>query len=283
MKRLTYGQMPLVKTIELEDSELIWEISDLAGGFHVNCVDPLSAVTGSGFALSMETAKQKAFCELNERILYSQLLRREDLKAAWGFDFDRSGSGFAAGFSPEKTTFRSLCEGIERWALSQWIDGGYALSEIGAPEDSYLITHIQTIFDKVDCLTAEVPLLLNQKIMKIHVSVVLAWLGDGVFVGYGTKASQKESLEHASVESLRNWLIFKNQEKRRQFPFNRIEFFARHADVARNAISEKREVAWPVPTIRLFRTEKFGEIHLARSIFEGWTPWQHGPLERFLY
>ncbi len=275
--------MPTAKTFHLESDDLVWEIADLAGGYHVNCVDSKSEATGSGFDFSKEMAKQKAFCELNERSLYFQLLQQDDLKATWGFDVDSSVSGFAAGLTAEKTAFRSLCEGLERWTLSHWIDNGFALRKIPAPEDRPVVRHTQESFERVDFQTTEVPLVIDQKIMKIHVSVALAWKGGGVFVGYGTKSSQDESLEHACVESLRNWLIFKNQKKRSRFPYNRIEYFAHHAEAAVAAIGGKREVAWPVPTIRLFRNEKFGDICLARTIFEGWIPWQNGPVERFLY
>lgn len=273
--------MTSIKTFDLESDELFWEISEICGHYHANCLHVKSKFVGSGFARQKETAKKIAFSELNERYIVQQLSSDSSIAPSWLLDFDESCSGFAIGFSRSKTIVRAICEGCERWAISQWIDGRLELPEIScAPMFG---NSLSTEFEDYSVFTKEFPILLSDKVLNIHVAVVLAWTTKGVFPGYGANLNSQDSLKHAFIEATRNYLIYKNQKAKDYFPFDRISFFAENKSLAQDIINSIEKSNWPSPTLKFLRAEQFNDFWLARAIFDGWEPWQRGSVTRFLY
>lgn len=275
--------MAATKTFAADADDLGWEISEIAGSFHVSCFHPETALTGSGFSLEKETAKKKALSELNERYLVSQLKTNPSQKEIWGLNLDDSCSGFAVGYSQTKAVVRAVCEASERWALSQWIDNHFALELFTDSISTPVAKTIQRNF--IDCTTyrRKVSVLIDGKILEVNIAVVLGWTSSGVFAGYGSKLSADEALEHAFVEVMRNFVIHKNQPARESFPYNRIHYFAENRKAALGSIEGRQHHAWPIPSFKMIKAESFGDLWLARAIFEGWRPWQEGSISRFLY
>ncbi len=281
--------MILVQSVDPTATSLQWEISTVANRYHVNCLDKKSGLRGSGYAQSIATAKKKAFVELNERGFYSQIRTDEAKRKAWGLDFDDSCSGFAAGYSQANVIRRALHEASERWALSKWMDGGMALPHADDTLLSEASKKIAAHFSSYSLYRQAVMFSLNGYPVVSQIAVALAWTSEGVFAGYGAKPNFSDAVDHAFVESMRNHLIHKNQIRRSSFPYNRIHFFAMNRHVGERAIQtqshtpRQTQTNWPTPTLKVLKVERFGEIWLARAIFDGWTPWQLGPIERFLY
>jgi len=265
-----------------QDSNLTWEISQFGGGFHASCMNEERQMPGSGFSLVRETAKKKALAELNERLLVMQL-HRTSQKEDWGLDFDDSCSGFAVGYNKTKTELRALAEGLERWTLSHWIDQGFEMAEISIEPSNQLRKDVSTYFETISTYLKTVNVLMGNQLLRFNIAVILGWAESGVFAGYGTKLNRDEAIDHAHIEALRNLLIYRNQRQRDDFPYNRIWFFAQNATFARLELSRVRSKSWPIPILALLKTEYVNDLWLSRAIFEGWTPWQMGSENRFLY
>lgn len=210
-----------IRILEINDGALSWEISDIAGFFHATCFHAGLGIAGSGFAKVLATAKKIAFAEANERFLTSQLNTTAD-KAAWKLDFDESASGFAAGYSSDKSFLRAICEGCERWTLSNWIDQNLMMEELQGLELSPASKDIASRFSSISAYAKEVPVLVGEDLLRIQVSVILCWTKTGVYAGYGSKLSLPKSIDHAFVEAIRNFSIHKNQKSKVHFPYNRI-------------------------------------------------------------
>lgn len=271
-----------IETFSPGDPRLRWEFSELAGHTHASCYTD-TGFGGSGFSLKREAAQRKAFAELNERYIVYQLVRHEKWKKDWKLDFDSSCSGFSVGFSKDKTLLRSLLEGCERWALSQWADKGFILEPIKAPH-SEVLEQMGQFFSESTLFKIEVPLLFGENLIKAQVAVFLGWTENGVYAGYGTKLSLRDAIEHSSIEALRNYLIHKNQQTRSHFPYNRIHYFANSRKVAEEVVASiQRSDSWPTPQLSFVKIESFNDLWIARSIFRDWRPWQDGSVSRFLY
>lgn len=273
----------IIKVYAPNSPRLQWEVSSLAGHFHVSCFDPDTELVGSGFSLILETAKKKAFAELNERSLASQLSNDREARVAWFLDQDSSGSGFAVGYTESKSILRAILEATERWALSQWIDVGLEMETVFNTQSSPVSREVSGFFKSSSVYKIETPVLVSERLTVVQTAVVLGWTERGVFAGYGTKLNLQEAIDHAYIEALRNFLIFSNQNKRSSFPFNRIWFFAEHKEIAEEIVKTRRRDKWPVPSLQFLRSGQFGDLWLARAIFHGWEPWQFGSEKRFLY
>jgi hypothetical protein len=282
MKNSASNLMAEIKTFRADSTAFMWEISELSNGHHVTCYDPDQRLGGSGFSSQRDEAKKIAFAELNERYLVRQLNADKIQRQVWDLIFDESGSGFATGFSEQKAILRAVCEAAERWALSKWIDDRLALTPVGK-SPARLAQDAAKYFDECSVLKVEVPVLIQDQLIKIQVAVVLGWTKEGVFAGYGARMSLNEAIDHAYIEAVRNFVIAQNQATMTSFPFDRIHFFAKNRKSAEETLAVSRSDSWPLPVLRFLKTELFGEIWLARAVFDGWTPWQRGEIARFLY
>lgn len=277
-----------INQLHLTSDLLRWEISNIDPFIHASCYHTEMPFVGSGFGETLELAKKKAFSELNERYIVCQLNNNYIENDPWGLKFDGSCSGFALGYSREKTILRSICEAIERWTLSKWIDEGLNLNQTEDLKKLDLYQNaIAKHFSHCTSYFKVIPVNLHDKIIQVYVTVVLAWTKQGVFAGYGSKLNLYDSLNHAAIEALRNFLIDKNQQKRDFFPYNRITFFANNRELAESIINTnttKSETSkWPFPTLKVCHTEQFHDFWVTRTIFNDWQPWQLGTEKRFLY
>ncbi|MBX2989263.1 MAG: YcaO-like family protein [Bdellovibrionaceae bacterium] len=275
--------MRSIKAISLKSESLFWEMSEVSGYWHVNCIDKKFDVGGSGFSVLKETAKKKSFSELNERFLVTQIKSIDCKKKEWGLHFDNSCSGFAVGYSKSKTILRAILEGCERWTLSQWIDYKISLRELKIKLDSPMHQELTKFFSGYSIFFKTIPIYFAERILKAQVVVFLGWTEKGVFAGYGTKLIFEEALDHALVEAVRNFLIYENQQGNDQFPYDRIRFFAENKPAAKAAIHEHNRQHWKMPALNLLKIDRFDDLWIARAIFDGWEPWQKGSVSRFLY
>lgn len=266
-------------------SGLNWELSEQEPYYHVNCHIPnLSA--GSGFAQDVHLAKAKAFSEMVERYMVSELASDPKAAHSWRLDFDPSCSGFAVGFNKDRTLWRSICEATERFVVSKWIDEDLPLSRLRTtPHQHIALGFKPTGIEEWYGFYVELPVQLGDRVVILNSAVMSATTKRGIFCGYATRLDLDEAIEHAIVEAMRNLSIFRNQAARDFFPFDRIWYFGENKEfglrkILKNSTFEKSR--WPTPLIKFSRADRFEDIWLARTIFDGWTPWQLGPIDRFI-
>lgn len=262
---------------------LKWDYSKIAETyFHANCSH--KEISGSGFANNLCLAKKIAFSEFCERSFVLNLLNSKMQDDPWDIKFDSSASGFAVGYNLKNTVKRSLCEAVERWVLSKWVDEKFEIKILNSDSlTKKLQIFSKEYYLKYDLYHREQMLYLNNEVLKIHVVVFLGWQKSGVFVGYGSKFTLQDSINHAFIESLRNYTIFKNQIKRDYFPYDRIHFFGENPQVASDFLNLEKTQKWPNPNLKCIHHQKFDNMYISRTIFEGLKPWQLGKQDRFLY
>ncbi len=99
-----------------------------ASGWHVTARSTDRRTLGSGFHSDLQKARKIAVAEFIERSFFKGLTSNQD-STEWGLHEFPSACGFAAGFDTDNTRLRSTFEGLERWAMAQWIDEGCPMPE----------------------------------------------------------------------------------------------------------------------------------------------------------
>lgn len=265
------------------DRGLKWEVSPIGKYYHhVNCYDGKTGLSGSGFAASQNVAKEIALAELNERSVVC-FLSNSNQQADWRLDFDASCSGFAVGWTHQQSLKHAICEATERWALANWIDRSLCIEDYFPGEDFLSILGISSTFEAVSHWKKEVAVPVNDQILNISIVVTVGWTKNGAFAGYGAKTDSRNAIVHSVIEALRNFSIYSNQGPSGHFPYNRIAYFANSKSEALEIVGNRRESLWPMPVLSFLRTDNIKGLWITRAIFDGWEPWQKGPINRFLY
>lgn len=243
-----------------------------------------------GYGKSKNYSRSVAAAEYLERTKYIELSNStSDIKKKWGLDLIPTGCGFAAGFNQRNTIIRSLAEGLERWVISKWVDEECYLEEKDSNNLSKTFAKpsrwYMSQFDFVRFFYKEVVIQISKDFFKFKIAVVLCFKGDGVFMGSSADLEGKNIWLHALVESFRHLRIVKAENPRNVFPYNRIFYFSKNAEVIKKQVNKCIKQQWSDPKIILNHIEFFESegYYLARSIFSNWRSWNLGGNERFLY
>ncbi|MGZ3791635.1 MAG: YcaO-like family protein [Bdellovibrio sp.] len=269
---------------ELQESPIL-DVNGNEVAWH--CTTILDGKQGfsGGFHKDRIIARKIALSEFIERTLVKQLAKQKQVD--WHFDKVPTGCGFAVGFNRETTLFRSLCEAIERWALSKWVDENFDIPRVHAKLNSPSSRFFASNFDKVDYFLQKVPVKVDEnKIVVISVGAVIGHINDGIFLGSRASLDIDDVWEHSLVEAYRHLLIVKNGTESSVFPFNRIFYFAKNKNETLKQINAAKKHSFPAPTIEFQRIERIPQdnsIFIARTILSGGIPWHLGPVSRFLY
>jgi len=259
--------------LENEDKSAVWQVTALGSD---------GKPVGSGFSRDLNTARKIAIAEFIERSFVLKLKKAGDLEG-WQLDNFPTACGFAAGFDSLNTQIRSIGEALERWALSQWLDYKCFLEEdksVKWPKESQLLIRD---FDKVSVFKKEFLYSFDQKILSYHLCAIVGFNRAGAFVGSGINSCYEDALVHAVVEAHRHLLISKQERNFNIFPFNRIKYFSENKDVALDILKVERNNFWKNPSLKFQRNFQSDLFCVSRTIFEGWTPWEHGAIDRMLY
>ena len=116
-------------------------------GFHCYSIENHRTFAG-GTHSSQETALRISVSESFERSLLNTIKNDQKLRRDFLIEQHPSSSGFAAGFEMHSTYFRALCEGVERWIWSKWIDEQYILEEVDEKMLKQIIHFLQKIFEQ---------------------------------------------------------------------------------------------------------------------------------------
>lgn len=244
-----------------------------------------------GTASSRDTALRIAVAEAFERSLFYKIAAKENLKQEFDVINFPSTSGFAAGFDDNFTRFRAICEGVERWAWSKWIDGRCKIAEVKSDKKlSKLTMHLLSDFKECMWFKKDFEVTVSVK-EKINLSLVI-FLGiteNGVFPGSRVSTEQDELYEHPVIEAHRNLINFKlhqnNPKECRDIIEKRTMFFGDNKKIALAQINNAVLDNWPRLELHLLKRfeTNIPEVSLYRCLFKDFIGWHEGDIERFVY
>lgn len=255
-------------------------------------VEKDSNVFAGGTALQKDIAIRIAIAEAFERSYLSVIYNNPDLINEFDLTNFPSSSGFAVGFDERSTRFRAICEGLERWVWSKWIDEHFIIS----PEEprlsslSPLTIHLLKSFDKTYWFKKEFALNISPT-EKLNLTIVI-FLGcnkNGIFPGSRVSTSGDDLYQHPVIEAHRNLsnalLDQKTPQVAQDIIQERTLFFAHNKALALVQVSKAINADWPMPELHLlkkFDTDS-SEVFMYRCLLQNFIGWHLGSVERFVY
>jgi hypothetical protein len=201
----------LIKNFEI--AEIIRQpINDHTGamvGYHSTVLDHKQQAIGGGTAETAEHALRIGVAEVAERYLFKSMTKADKLNYLVN-EFPTT-CGFAAGFNREKTRLRSICEGLERWIWSKWIDDGFFIQEVELPSLAGLSKHFASHFGKIYYFQKQFHPKLNEGVsIDLTFGAIVGIKDDGAFAGSRVCSVTENPWEHAFVEAWRNLNNYEN-------------------------------------------------------------------------
>lgn len=255
-------------------------------------VEKDSNVFSGGTALQKEVAIRIAIAEAFERSYFWQIYNDQALALEFDIASFPSSSGFAVGFDEPSTRFRAICEGLERWVWSKWIDEHFVI-ERHVPHSSSLgalTRHLKKSFNETYWFKKDFVLNISST-EKMNLSIVI-FIGcneNGVFPGSRVSTSSDDLYQHPVIEAHRNLSNVLLDQKNPQVPQDIIQartlFFGRNKKLALEQVSKAYKTDWPEPELHLLK--KFNshsdEVFMYRCLLKDFIGWHLGPVERFVY
>lgn len=255
--------------------------------FHAQVLTRDNFVLGSGLSPKREDAFRIASAEAIERsvarIAFANPLKKKKLM----LDQFPSTCGFAAGFDMNATRYRSICEAVERWALSKWIDDCIPLQEFWA---SPFYNPFESLRFFRGVLEANTP--GEKEPRKFTLVCAIGFKGEGAFLGSrvvleGT--ATQEAVDHATLESwraLHTSRLPEIEKNELDLIAKRVLFFSRNRDIAEAAIHVSEHVPhWPradfVMSVPIGGLP--AGVFLWRTLCQNYRGWHEGPVDRFVY
>ena len=244
-----------------------------------------------GTAAYKDTALRIAIAEAFERSLFYQLTKNDKLKAEFDLINYPSTSGFAAGFDDKTTRFRAMCEGVERWAWSKWIDEHFKIEEDATSKKfSKLTKHLFNDFIDTQWFRKEFEIEISpREKMKLSLVIFLGLTENGIFPGSRVSTNSDELYEHPVIEAHRNLINFKLNTKSTSSTGDIIEqrsmYFGLNKKLALEQIKIASKNIWPEPKLSLLKKfeTNIPNVFLYRCLLKDFIGWHDGSKERFVY
>lgn len=201
--------------------------------------------------------------------------------------------GFAAGFERQATAYRAVCEAVERWCWSKWVDVGLKIERAENPSLSNLTKHLARDFESVIYLQKTItlssgPLLLPFIPREFQFSVAIGISNGGIFPGSRVTTAEDNCWEHPVLEAWRHLHIFRNELRadqkmdifdRRIFNFGSVGAVKLH-----HILEPKNDGSWPMPALRLNKEiPTSGNFFVWRALCDDYVGWELGDESRFVY
>lgn len=248
-------------------------------------------VFSGGTATSADLALRIAVAESFERSFLNVIYRNPILFNEFNMANFPSSSGFAAGFDEASTRFRALCEGLERWVWSKWIDEGYILPSIEESTLSFnpLTKHFLQSFEQTLWFQKDFTVQVSpSETHELTILVFLGLSGNGIFPGSRVSTKKDNLTQHPVIEAHRNLTnaqLHTSENKLEDIIQERTIYFAHHKEEAFRQIQKADKDTWPSPEISLLKKYETGnkEIFLYRSLMKDFVGWHVGDVKRFVY
>lgn len=286
---LLQNLLALNSNIKSIDQQPICDSEGRIVGWNCYFMNQQDQAIAGGTASHIDLAKRIAVAECYERALFKRLISNPDACIELLLNESPSTSGFAAGFERKGAGFRSICEAVERWAWSKWIDEGYVMPKVTASMLSPLSIFLQSFFESTAFFQVPLKVGVPFPIQELTFSVFLGFKGDGVFAGSRVTGKSDDCWQHAIIESYRNLKNFGISDRKKIDSENligrRAYYFGSHANEALMQISRANKDLWPVATLRLHKEIPTGldGVYLYRSMCNDFQHWHLGDEKRFVY
>lgn len=239
-----------------------------------------------GTHVDKEVAKRICIAEAFERAFFFKIFGSKSSDDFLLSEFP-STCGFSCGFESEKVRLRAICEGVERWAWSQWIDFSFHMDEVEIEKVDALSDSLCRIFEKKRFFSRHFEI-CN---LKLQLGIVVCETDQGIFAGSRVCSLMEDPWQHAIIEASRNYQNFRHfQEnfltlKKEDFVRRRAIYFGANKDEALAQIGSAIKNDWPSPTIRILKEYDTGipNVFLWRCLLENWMGWHIGDEKRFVY
>lgn len=295
MKKFGLSKMDLLKNLLNLNPEIKsidqQPICDLVGrviGWNCYFMNHKGQAIAGGTASNVELAKRIAVAECYERALFNKFIQDTEVSEKLLLNESPSTSGFAAGFDKNSTAFRSICEAVERWAWSKWIDEGFFIPQIQQPQVTELSKGLASNFTSTSFL--HLPIKVERPFFQnLTISIFLGFKGEGVFAGSRATSTNDNPWEHAIIEAYRNLKNFdlgdRSQVSQDDIIGQRALYFGDRAGEALSQIKRASKKDWPVASMKIHREVPTGvdSLYLFRSMCNDFKHWHLGDEKRFVY
>jgi len=260
-------------------------------GYQCNVNNKDGSVLAGGTSKDKNIAIRIAIAEAFERLLALSIHRNEVLRDEFLLQHFPSSSGFAAGFDNNKTKFRAICEGLERWVWSKWIDEGFKLERF-IPKKSFsnLANFLIQSFNETYWFEKKFDIKIEEsKAIELKIVIFLGCTEEGVFPGSRVSTEADDLFEHSIIEAHRN---FTNYHLHLESPLTlqdiiqeRVIFYGSNKKLAFEQIDRATNIDWPEAKIRILKslTTDHPNLFLYRCLFEDFIGWHEGDVTRFVY
>lgn len=261
-------------------------------GYHCYAQNKSGATISGGTFSNKEAALRIAVAELVERYFFQELCKTEFSKQYYIEEY-LSTCGFAAGFDNNSTRFRAICEGVERWAWSQWID--YKLNlPIDVSEKKYTILAqaLITDFDQIFSYSKVFQVKISEtEFLELKFAVFLGCKEGGIFAGSRVSTAGDELWEHAAVEASRNYknsIFYAKHPEKIDYKSNfvtRLLYFSKNKNEALRQIDDAVKTDWPKPELLVLKqlNTGFASVFVWRCLFKDYVGWHLGDEKKFVY
>jgi hypothetical protein len=249
---------------------------------------PISGGTHEDKDISIRIAIAEAF----ERSLFLKISQDVELSKRFMIEEFPSTSGFAAGFDKQSTRFRAICEGVERWCWSKWIDEKFILEKIMTPINfSTLSKSLIDQFDSYDLYSKNLKISISEtENLNLKFVVFLGYKNNGVFPGSRVSTEFDDLYEHSVIEASRNlnnqkFLQIDSESSDLDIIEKRMFYFSQNKTVALNIINESKNFDWPKPEIEMLEgyDTQIENVYLFRALLKDFVGWHLGDEKRFVY
>lgn len=244
-----------------------------------------NAISG-GTDIDKDIALRICIAEALERTFFRTIAKSE-LRNSFMIDDFPSTCGFACGFDNDKTKLRAVCEGLERWAWSKWIDDGFYIEQIQVKNHITSITkELASRFEENYYFTKSFN--LNNNVYTF--GVFLGFKKNGVFAGSRVCLQSDDPWQHSVIEASRNLKNFEYAQSNNQFESTQIVrkralYFGQNRQDAILKIKSCQKKGWPEPKIMMLQQFNTGQtdVYLWRCLMYDWIAWHLGDEKRFVY
>lgn len=279
----------IVPTFDKVEVAAILDAGGYTVGWHSNALSRTGRTIGGGTCSTRDSSIRVALAESIERSTYLSLLN-SSLANRFRLDAFPSTCGFAAGFEKKSTLFRAICEAVERWAWSKWIDARHFIPDALQPQmigalGTHFLSHFPSSRFFRRTMIVEGPQI---GILELELCIFLGITDRGVFPGSRVCTKSDDLWTHSIVEAWRHKRIFDSPDLEAvsdTFPFNRIRHFGHNSEAALRIIDSCQGNTWPRARLTLVQDFQFSEsnVYLFRALCDDYIGWHEGDERRFVY
>lgn len=176
-------------------------------GYQSSLITSQNRPFAGGTAAILNHARRICAAEAIERVSFLKALKTPTENKRLLLNEYPTTCGFAAGFEENSTVFRAVCEAVERWAWTKWIDESKGIKRVYPKIEKPLSSYFLDQFDEVFFFQSELAILADG--LPLFIPKNLTWTvaigkkGNGIFPGSRVTTNKDELWEHPLLEAWR--------------------------------------------------------------------------------